>query len=128
MSAPPNDEGIGYGHPPKKTRWKKGQSGNPNRRYPARHKGTVEMIDRLFLKPVEITVNGETKTVSTLEAIVLQLWLKEVSGDRIALNVRLKYQEFARQNSVPGLEIAFVDNEYTRALASANPAKSADHG
>ena len=86
------------------------------------------MIDRLFLKPVEITVNGETKMVSTLEAIVLQLWLNEVSGDRIALNVRLKYQAFARQNSEPRLEITFVDNDYTRALASANPTKSTDHG
>ena len=128
VSAPPNDHEIGYGHPPKQTRWKKGQSGNPGRRYPARSKGTVEMIDRLFLKPVEITVNGKTKTVSTLEAIVLQLWLKEVSGDRRALNVRLKYQEFARQNTEPRLEITFVDNEYTLALASANSTASTDHG
>ena len=30
MSPPQNDDDVGYGRPPKKTRWKKGQSGNPN--------------------------------------------------------------------------------------------------
>jgi hypothetical protein len=117
MNPPQNDDDVGYGHPPKQTRWKKGQSGNPHRQYPARSKSTVEMIDRFFLKPVEVTVHGETKNISTLEAIVIQLWLKEVSGDQRALKVRLKYQEFARQTSEPRLEVIFVDSEYTRALA-----------
>jgi hypothetical protein len=82
-----------------------------------RSKSTVEMIDKFFLKPVEVTVGGETKVISTLEAIVMQLWLKEVSGDQRALKVRLKYQEFARQSSETKLEIVFVDSDYTRALA-----------
>ena len=117
MSAQQDDDDVGYGRPPKRTRWKKGQSGNPGRQYPAHSKSTVEMIDKFFLKPVEVTVDGETKVISTLEAIVMQLWLKEVSGDQRALKVRLKYQEFARQNSEPRLEVIFVDNDYTRALA-----------
>ena len=121
MSPPQNDDDVGYGRPPKKTRWKKGQSGNPKRQYPARNKSTVEMIDRFFLKPVEVTVDGETKMVPTLEAILLQLWLKEVSGDPRAMKVLLKYQEFARQNSEPRLEIIFVDSDYTRALAAVPP-------
>jgi hypothetical protein len=118
MSPPQDDDDVGYGRPPTKTRWKTGQSGNPNRRYSARSKSTVEMIDKFFLKQVEVTVNGEIKTVSTLEAIVMQLWMKEVSGDQRALKVRLKYQEFARQDSEPRLEIIFVDSDYTRALAA----------
>ena len=48
------------------------------------------MIDTFFLKPVEVTVDGEAKVISTLEAIVMQLWLKEVSGDQRALKVRLR--------------------------------------
>ncbi len=113
MSPQQDDDHVGYGRPPKKTRWKKGQSGNPRRQYPARSKSTVEMIDKFFLKPVEVTVDGETKVISTLEAIVMQLWLKEVLGDQRALKVRLKYQEFARQSSEPRLEVVFVDNDYT---------------
>ena len=46
---------VGYGRPPKETRWKKGQSGNAGRknRRPA-SVGTVEIIDRLFGEPIEI--------------------------------------------------------------------------
>jgi hypothetical protein len=128
MNSPQDDDTIGYGRPPKQTRWKKGQSGNPNRRYPARSKGTVEMIDRFFLKPVEITVNGVDKKVSTLEAIVLQLWLREIAGDRKALDVRLKYEAFARENSEIKVEMIFVDNDYTRALATGLPNRSTGDG
>jgi Family of unknown function (DUF5681) len=118
MTPEQDDDDVGYGRPPKRTRWKHGQSGNPRRQHPARSKSTVEMIDKFFLKPVEVTVDGETKVISTLEAIVMQLWLKEVSGDQRALKVRLKYQEFAKQNSEPKLEVIFVDDDYTGALAS----------
>jgi hypothetical protein len=127
MTLPQDDDGVGYGRPPRKTRWKKGQSGNPQRQYPARSKSTVELIDRFFLKPVEVTVDGETKVISTLEAIVMQLWLKEVLGDQRALKVRLKYQEFAKQNSEPRLEVIFVDNEYTRALAGVTSIETPTH-
>ena len=125
MSTPPENDDEGYGRPPKRTRWKKGQSGNRNRRYPKRSEGAAEMITRILLEPVEVIVNGEAKKFPTLEAILLQLWMKEVSGDLRALNVRLKYQEFARQNSEPRLEITFVDSEYTQALA-AKPSNRSD--
>jgi Family of unknown function (DUF5681) len=82
MSSPP---GVGYKRPPEKGRWKKGQSGNPRRRYPARSISAVEMIDGELLRPIDVVENGVTRRVSTLEAIILQLWRKEVSGDRRAL-------------------------------------------
>jgi Family of unknown function (DUF5681) len=124
MNPQQDDDDVGYGRPPKKTRWKKGQSGNPRRRYPARSKSTVELIDKFFLRPVEVTLDGETEHVPTLEAIVIQLWLKGVSGNQRALRVLLKYQEFARQNSEPRLEVTFVDNDYTRSLAGVPPTAS----
>ena len=30
MTGPSEGDAVGYGRPPKNTRWKKGQSGNPN--------------------------------------------------------------------------------------------------
>jgi hypothetical protein len=86
------------------------------------------MIDRFFLAPVGITVNGEEKKVSTLEAIILQLWLREIAGDRRALDVRLKYEAFARANSEIRVEMIFVDTEYTRALAAGLPTGSTGDG
>jgi hypothetical protein len=119
---------VGYGRPPKGRRWKKGQSGNPKRPFSSRSYSTVEMIDRLFQKPVDITVNGEEKKVSTLEAIIFQLWLKEIASDRRALDVRLKYETFARVNSETKVEMIFVDNEYTRALAAGPLTESTGDG
>src|ERR1700733_561393 len=112
-----NDE-TGYGKPPKHTRWKEGESGNPLRRYPRRAETTVELIDRLLLKPVEITVGEKSRKVTTLEAILFRLWQKEVLGDTRALKIRMKFQEFARQYSKPRIETVFVDNEYTAAFAA----------
>jgi len=126
---PPSDEyRVGFGRPPKETRWRKGQSGNPKRRCPARTYSTVELIDRLFASLVEVTVNGEKKTVSALEAILLQLWQKEVSGDRRALSTRLKYQEFAIQTSGKRIEMSFVDSEYTQAFAAEPLAARTNNG
>jgi hypothetical protein len=126
MSSDGDDDETGYGKPPKHTRWPDGQSGNPNRRYPKRVETTVELIDKLLLKPVEITVDEKSRRVTTLEAILFRLWQKEVLGDPRALKIRLKYQEFARQHSKPRIETVFVDNEYTAAFAAASPMEGND--
>ena len=90
---------VGSGRPPKRTQWKKGQSGNRGRRKARRAATTAEIINKLLLAPVDITENGKTRRVTTLEAIILQLWRKELAGDRRALAVRLKYQELAQQHA-----------------------------
>ncbi|WP_291846584.1 DUF5681 domain-containing protein [Bradyrhizobium sp.] len=127
MSATSDDDRSGYGRPPKKSRWKKGQSGNPNRRRPVRTYGTVEIIDRLFQRPVEIKLNGEMKKVSTLEAIMMQLLHKESAGNHRATRVRLKYQEFSIQHSKRTTTVEFLDNDYTRAVAAAANPSGDDH-
>jgi len=118
MSSEEKDNQTGYGRPPKHTRWKPGQPGNPERRYPKRRDTTVELIDRLLLKPVEITVGDRSRRVTTLEAILYRLFQKEVLGDARALKIRLKFEEFARQYLKPRYETVFVDNEYTQAFAA----------
>jgi hypothetical protein len=127
VSSPSDDYQVGYGRPPRRTRWKKGQSGNPSRRYGPRTYGTVEIIDRLLRAPVKIVENDLTRTVSTLEAILLQLWRKELAGDRWALRTRLRYQEFARQTARRRVEVEFVDNDYTRAFAEQPAAIRSDN-
>jgi hypothetical protein len=118
MSVGGDDDKPGYGKPPRYTRWKEGESGNRQRRYPKRVETTIELTDRLLLKPIEITVGEKSRKVTTLEAILFRLWQKEVLGDTRALKIRLKFQEFARQYSKPRIETVFVDNEYTAAFAA----------
>jgi hypothetical protein len=127
MSAPPEDDGIGYGRTPKRTRIRKGESRNRNRRYRKRSEGRAEMMTRILLKPVDITVSGERKRITALEAIILQLRAQDLSDHPRASKVRLKYEEFARQNSPARPQIVFVDSDYTQALAAMAPKKDDDH-
>jgi Family of unknown function (DUF5681) len=94
LSAPDDAYEVGYGRPPKETRWKKGQSGNAGakKRKPAAV-ATVEIIDRLFVTPVEIVENGVARKVGALEAILMRLWAAEMSGSKRAGRVRLQFQE-----------------------------------
>ena len=126
MSIPPDEDDVGYGRPPKRTRRKKGEGTNRGLRYRKRPESAADMLTRLLVKPVEITVGGETKKVPTLKAILLQLWMKEMSGDPRALSTRLKYQQFAQQQSKPRLELEFIESEYTQALAASVTEKGDD--
>ena len=118
MNVPPDNYEVGYKRPPLRTRWKKGQSGNPRRRKYKAFESTVATIDRLLLTPVQISLSGETRKVPALEAIICQLLQKAISGSARASRVLLKYQEFASQHGEKKLELTFVDSAYTRALAT----------
>jgi hypothetical protein len=118
MSSSSKDYEVGYMRPPKETRWKKGQSGNPARRYRTRHLSDLEMIDRHLLRPIDVVENGETKKVPALRVIVLKLWQQELAGSRRALSVRLKYEAIAQEVAERGVEVELVENDYTRALAA----------
>jgi hypothetical protein len=99
VNAPDDAYEVGYGRPPKETQWKKGQSGNAGakKRRPAAV-ATVEIIDRLFVKPVEIVENGVARKVSILEAILMRLWAAELSGSKRAGKVRLQFQELVEDD------------------------------
>jgi hypothetical protein len=73
-------ERVGYGNPPKATRFKKGQSGNPK----GRRQGTLNVatvLERALREKVVINENGRRKTITKLEAVIKQLVNKGASGD-----------------------------------------------
>ena len=96
------DDAVGYRRPPKRTQWRKGQCGNPTRKRKSVPRGTAEIIDQLFAKRFKVTENGSPRMASGLEVIIIRLISKEISGDRRAMAVRLKYLAFAhRQRGAP---------------------------
>jgi Family of unknown function (DUF5681) len=105
---------IGRGRPPKATQWKKGKSANPGGRSSPRPTGLLEMIDKLLLTSIRITIGGVSKRVTTLEAILEQLWSKGIAGDRRARAVYLRCLELAPQVADGKVQITFADSEYTR--------------
>lgn len=78
------DETVGYGRPPKRTRFQKGRSGNPR----GRPKGALNLatvLARTIQEPVVITEHGQKKTITKLEAAVKQLTNQAASGDARAI-------------------------------------------
>jgi hypothetical protein len=97
---------VGYGRPPKHTRWKKGQTGNRKRIRARSPQPVVEMIDEFFAEEIDIIENGIRRRITNFEAIILQLWRKVMAGNKRAMNVLLKYQEFAAsRGGMGGLEV-----------------------
>ncbi len=118
MSLRQKDGEVGYKRPPKSTQWKKGQCGNPKRQYKRASKGIVEIIDALFEEQIDIRENGVPRRVSVFEAVLLQLWMKEMAGDKRAIAVRLKYHEFVANQGGPGaIVIEYVGIDDTRRRA-----------
>jgi len=71
---------VGYGKPPKKSRFKKGASGNPQ----GRPKGSLNLrtiIQRALSAGVTVVRGEQATRVSALEAMVLALLKKSLSGD-----------------------------------------------
>ncbi|MBR1270311.1 hypothetical protein JQ629_22815 [Bradyrhizobium sp. AUGA SZCCT0222] len=104
---------VGYARPPGATRWKKGQSGNPNKK-PKAHdapEGLAKIIDRLLNDPVKVVINGVPRKMSALEAIIQHLTQKWLSGNERALHVLLEYRDHFqhRQASRPTKVVVLED-------------------
>jgi len=111
-----SDHEVGYGKPPKKHQFKKGQSGNPN----GRPKGILNMatvIERTLREKVIVNENGERKTITKLEAAMKQVANKAASGDLRAFQQLISLAHYAeaaledsrRQDNRPVQELTDVE-------------------
>jgi hypothetical protein len=78
------DDKVGYKHPPTRSRFKKGRSGNPGGRQKGVRYFLTDLLSSLQI-PVNLNENGKTKRVSTQEALILRLREKALKGDNRAL-------------------------------------------
>jgi len=79
---------IGKGRPPKSTRWKPGQSGNPNGR-PKGSKNASTMAKAALSRKVAATVNGRRRQLTVVEIAYRRLGDKAMAGDQKALGFLL---------------------------------------
>jgi len=75
-----SEERVGYGRPPKKSQFKKGQSGNPSGR-PKKAPVLADLLERQLAK--ELSVNGPDGPVklTVFEVMIAAAAKKAVSGD-----------------------------------------------
>jgi uncharacterized protein DUF5681 len=87
---PYNDEDhqMGYGKPPRHSRFVKGQSGNPRGRPPGA-KNLKTLLNKALNEPVIVTENGGRRKISKREAIVTQLVNCSAKGDFKAIQILL---------------------------------------
>ena len=75
-----SDDQVGFGKPPKKTRFRKGQSGNPNGR-PKGKRNWTATLSREYEKLVIINENGVRSKITRREAMCRQAINKGMAGD-----------------------------------------------
>jgi hypothetical protein len=78
---PDHDEEVGFGKPPKETRFKKGQSGNPKGR-PKGAKNLATIVAEVCREKVRVKgENGASYYITKIEAIMKQLTNQAARGD-----------------------------------------------
>ena len=83
---------VGYGKPPRATRFRKGQSGNPRGR-PRGSRNFTILLEEALAEPIAINENGRRGKASKLRVIVKQLVNKAVQGDHRSIQLLMAFME-----------------------------------
>jgi Family of unknown function (DUF5681) len=90
------DYKVGPGRPPLRTRFRKGQSGNPGGR---RKKTLPALLADALNEPVVVTIDGERRKITKREAVVHQLVDKSTSADLRATKMLLDMMKDAEHKA-----------------------------
>src|SRR5438132_14225032 len=82
------DYEVGYGKPPRHTRFRKGQSGNPRGR-PKESKNLATLLKEALNEPVIVAENGGRRKITMREAIIKQLVKRSATADLRATKILL---------------------------------------
>jgi hypothetical protein len=93
---------IGYGKPPRHTRFEKGRSGNPRGR-PKSSKNLATLLAAALDQRIPVSENGRRKMITKREAIIAQLVNKSASADlkAMAMLIGLLQQVERRAEAAP---------------------------
>lgn len=110
---------VGFGKPPRDSRFKKGQSGNPKGR-PRGKKNASTVILRALTGKVVINENGRRREVTKFEAGIIQLANKAAVGDFRAVSlvtqlIRLA-EERVQQETVTTTPLKDIDQRVLQGL------------
>jgi len=97
------DYEVGYGKPPRDTRFKRGQSGNPRGRPPGA-KNLSSLLNEALNELVVVTENGGRKRISKRRAAFKQLVNDAAKGEWRALKLLVDILQDIERRSEPQTE------------------------
>lgn len=108
-----NSYEVGYGRPPKRNQFQKGQSGNPKGR-PKLAENIYDTIKKTLEEKVTVKIAGRTRSITKIEAAFVQLTNKAVSGDIKALREVIRLREKLQEkepdlNKGPNFVVNFIN-------------------
>lgn len=115
MSAEDDDK-VGYCRPPKHSRFKPGQSGNPRGR-PRKNRSIESMIKRELDQTVMLKEGGREIRLSKREALIKQLVNRAISGDLKPMQLVLAHLQ-KHKDIEPFTATEADDAELLKALGS----------
>jgi hypothetical protein len=106
------DSTVGYKRPPRKSRFKRGRSGNPKGR-PKGARNLKTDLTALMKKRVAIREDGELRYVSRQQAMLLSLFEKAVRGDvKASGQVFAMLMKLDMQDTAPSEPAVVTDNDH----------------
>ena len=82
------DYEVGYGKPPRHTRFELGRSGNPRGR-PGGSKNLLTLLNEALKEPVIVVENGRRRKIAKRQAIITQLVNRSAKADLKAIQILL---------------------------------------
>ena len=96
MAEDEHDYKVGPGRPPLRTRFRKGQSGNPGGR---RKKNMPALLADALNETISVTIDGEQRQITKREAVVHQLVNKSTTADLRATKMLFDMMKDAEQKA-----------------------------
>ena len=81
-----DDYGVGYRKPPRASRWRKGQSGNPRGRQKGARNLKTELAEELS-EIISVKEQGLARKITKQRALIKAMTAKAVQGDTRAANL-----------------------------------------
>ena len=80
-----DDYEIGKGRPPKHTRWKRGQSGNPSGA--KKRRTLIDELTEILDEEIDTVVDGETTVMTGRRVVARKLFVMAAKGDMRAVTL-----------------------------------------